>query len=328
MKAKVIVAVAALVLAGWSAGTARGDFTLWNDELLTVNTSHSLGTLFDRSRASLISGAWVGNLYSYNFSTVGICGGSAVGMSNLYAYDSSTVNISWGQVNHNLYCYDTSAVNMSAGPAGALPSVTYLFANNSSAVNISAGSVYQCAANDSSHVTISGGRVGNQLYASDTSTVDVSGGTVSGVLYATGTSVVTVSGGQVDSLGVIDTGTVSITGGQVTGLSASHSGAVKLSGGSLAWLEASSTSTVTFNAREFRLGRGLTLDGDRVLGTGILNGEWFNGTRWTVDIARNDFGTTILAIPEPATLSLLALLALSLPKRGGLAMMRRGRRAR
>jgi len=317
MKAKVIVAVAALVLAGWSAGTARGDFTLWNDELLTVNTSHSLGTLFDRSRASLISGAWVGNLYSYNFSTVGICGGSAVGMSNLYAYDSSTVNISWGQVNHNLYCYDTSAVNMSAGPAGALPSVTYLFANNSSTVNISAGSVYQCAANDSSHVTISGGRVGNQLYASDTSTVDVSGGTVL-YLDAKDTSVITVSGGQVDSLGVVDTGTVRITGGQVTGLSASHSGAVKLSGGSLSWLEASSTSTVTFNAREFRLGHGLTLDGDRVLGTGILNGEWFNGTRWTVDIARNDSGATILAIPEPATLSLLAL--------GGLAMLRRRRR--
>ena len=33
-----------------------------------------------------------------------------------------------------------------------------------------------------------------------------------------------------------------------------------------------------------------------------------------------------LAIPEPATLSLLSLLVLSLPKRGGLALLRRKRR--
>jgi hypothetical protein len=58
--------------------------------------------------------------------------------------------------------------------------------------------------------------------------------------------------------------------------------------------------------------------GERVLGTGLLSGEWFDGTRWTVNIQTNASGATILAIPEPATLSLLAL--------GGLAVMRRRRR--
>jgi len=39
-----------------------------------------------------------------------------------------------------------------------------------------------------------------------------------------------------------------------------------------------------------------------------------NGTPWTVTISQNDTGATILAIPEPATLTLLAL--------GGLAVIR------
>jgi len=37
-------------------------------------------------------------------------------------------------------------------------------------------------------------------------------------------------------------------------------------------------------------------------------------------------GSTLNAIPEPASMAVLALLALSLPKRGGLAMLRRRRR--
>ena len=67
----------------------------------------------------------------------------------------------------------------------------------------------------------------------------------------------------------------------------------------------------------FRPGGGLALDGTRVLGTGILSGEWFDGTRWTVNIAENAPGASIIAVPEPTTLVLLVI--------GGLALIRRRR---
>jgi hypothetical protein len=38
-----------------------------------------------------------------------------------------------------------------------------------------------------------------------------------------------------------------------------------------------------------------------------MSGEWFDGTPWSVNIAANDVGATIMAVPEPATFSLLAL---------------------
>jgi hypothetical protein len=82
-------------------------------------------------------------------------------------------------------------------------------------------------------------------------------------------------------------------------------------------LDARNTSTVTFDGQDFILGTGLSLKSDRVLGTGTLSGKWFDGTAWAVNISRNDTSATIRAIPEPATLSLLAL--------GGLAMIRRRR---
>jgi hypothetical protein len=87
-------------------------------------------------------------------------------------------------------------------------------------------------------------------------------------------------------------------------------------GGSPPTLEAYNTSVATFHARDFSVHEGLWLDGDRVLGTGVLTGEWTDGTLWAVNIICNDSTATIRVIPEPATLSLLALS-------GALALLRR-----
>jgi len=170
-----------------------------------------------------------------------------------------------------LYAYNSSAVNISGG------SLDYLYAYNSSAVNISGGSVHD-------------------LYAYDSSTADVSGVSVYS-LYAYGSS------------------TVSVTGGSVSTLRAYNTSAVEVSGGTVGYLYVYNNGTVTLHGYDFRATAGLMLYGGRVLGTGILSGEWFDGTPWTVNISQNADGAIIRVVPEPATLSLLSL--------GGLAVLRR-----
>ena len=63
------------------------------------------------------------------------------------------------------------------------------------------------------------------------------------------------------------------------------------------YLSAYDTSTVTFRACDFSFGAGLSLDGDRVLGTGLLSGEWNDGTKWVLEIDTNDETAIIWAIP-------------------------------
>jgi len=281
MKAKVICAVVALFLAGWMAGTARADFTLYGDEQLTVNTSHGQGVLWDQSCATIVPGGAVYSIDAYNSSTVCMSGGAPFSLYALSAYDTSTVVITGGET-WSLYA---------------------LSVYNSSTVAMSGGSVYSLHASDSSTVAMSGGEM-YALQAWNSTTVDMSDGSVY-VLQAWNSTTVDMSDGSVSTIDARDSSTVDI------------------SGGSMCYLRVYNTSTVTFDGQDFLLGTGLSLNGDRVLGTGILSGEWFDGTPWTVNITANDFTATILAIPEPGTLSLLVLLALSLPKRGGLALRRK-----
>ena len=88
-----MVLVVAMMLTGPLSKEARGDFILWNDEQLTVNTSHILGTLYDQSWAQIIEGGSVDQLYAYNSSTLNLSGGLA---PNIYAYATSAVDISGG----------------------------------------------------------------------------------------------------------------------------------------------------------------------------------------------------------------------------------------
>jgi hypothetical protein len=98
-----------------------------------------------------------------------------------------------------------------------------------------------------------------------------------------------------------------ISAAALVSLYPSEQSEVHISGGSLANLGVYDQGAVTFHARDFRLGEGLSLDGERVLGTGLFSGEWMDGTRWAVDIVGNASGATIFAIPEPSTLALLSV---------------------
>jgi hypothetical protein len=248
-----LAATIVLALLGPLAQNGRGDFILWNNEQYTVDMFHGQGILFDTSRASIVAGGGVEDLYACNFSTVDITGGD-VGILNTYGF---------------------SVVDMLGGYVG------HLYAWHSSSIDISSGSVYYLCTWNSSAVDISGGSISGTLYAQDSSTVDISGGSV-GYLNVCSSSTANISGGSIYDLTPCDSGTVDITGGLVQNLNACGFNVV-----------------VTLEGRNFSVSGGLTLYGDRVLGTGLLSGEWMDGTPWTMNIYQNDPTATIWAVSGP-----------------------------
>jgi len=165
---------------------------------------------------------------------------------------------------------------------------------------------------ETSTVTVSGASV-VYLHTYDTSTVAVSGASVRD-LSAYGTSTVAVSGASVDYVDTYGTSSVDISGGRVDYVYTNETSTVDISGGSFYVLGAQDSSTVTLHGYDFQPTDGLSLDGNKVVGTGVLTGKWSDGTQWSISISVHDVWANIYT-PEPATLALLAL--------GGLAVLRR-----
>lgn len=202
-----------------------------------------------------------------------------------YLWDSSTANVTLGGYIISAYVNDEATLNFSGGSAN------FLDAYNTSSVNLLPEGT--------------GGGI-EHLYAHNTSSVDISGAII-GYLDALDTSSVNISGGRVNYLDAYSTSSVDISGGTVSYLYAEYTSSVDISGGRVGNLQANHTSTTTFYGQDFALGDGLWLDGNQLMGTGILAGEWSNGVSWTTEIMNHDTTATILLIPEPATLLLLGL---------------------
>jgi hypothetical protein len=178
--------------------------------------------------------------------------------------------------------------------------VTGLNALDFSTVDMSGGSVYSLRAWNSSDMNVSGGSM-TYIGAYNSSTANISGGSMA-YFSASDSSTANISAESVNYLQAYNSSVVDIFSAYMNYLEAYHSSTVNIFGGSMAYLSAYDSSTVILHGRNFRAANGLVLDGERVLGTGILGGEWFDGTWWAVNIAYNEPTATILtteSAPKP-----------------------------
>lgn len=115
-----------------------------------------------------------------------------------------------------------------------------------------------------------------------------------------------VSGGATGSIVAEENSRVTVIGGETGDILALGNSHIELSGGVIPNLNIGGNSALNIFAQNFILGSGLWLDGNRLLGTGTLSGQWLDSTHWTTQISGNSQTATIMLIPEPATMLLLA----------------------
>lgn len=160
---------------------------------------------------------------------------------------------------------------------------------------------------DSGSAELVGGHV-EWFYAYDSSAVDLRGIADVYYGYAWGHSHIAVyDWGEVRVLRLEEHATASIYGGLVGTLYAHDEGVVDISGGEVNSLRAYDFSLTRFHVQDFRLGAGLSLDGQRILGDGYLACEWMDGSRGITQINQYQTAARVELIPEPATLALVGL---------------------
>ncbi len=167
------------------------------------------------------------------------------------------------------------------------------FAKGSATINLLSGGYleYYLRAEDYSQINLLGGTVKNQLYAYEYSVVDISSGNVK-YLYTYDNSEAEISGGSMLEVGTRGSSQVDIIGGSIVN-------------NLISW--ENSQITVFGSGFNFPLGEITASDGT-LTGT-LMNGDAINARFYIY----ND--SSIMLVPEPATLLLLGLGGLLLRKR-------------
>ncbi len=316
-----------VALVGSQPGPAQGSFILTDDQHLDVTAEFDEGTLFDRSTARVLDGGFIGKTRIRDEAVLSVAHADAH-VVNAVAREEGRIELTAGAIS-----------NSPAPVAGASP----LSATDNSTVVISGGSVWSpdrsVWVTDDATLRLIGGEITTTrgLRAAGASLVQIVAGAVAGGdagVEALGKSRVELSGGLVAGRDVFggwegvrarEDSMLEMTGGTLLGLETFDQAQVTISGGTAMGLEAAG-GTVKLDGRDFVGLDGVSLvehdvvDGVahyEVLGTGFLMGNWRDGTEWAIPIDVNSPTSTILAIPEPASIAVLAV--------GGLALVRRRR---
>ncbi len=176
-------------------------------------------------------------------------------------------------------------------------------------------------ADEASVIDIVGGEI-EELLTFAFSSADIVGG-LTQKLEALEASTINISGGEIWDLSAYDQSQISITGGKVGWLYASAGSEVTVTDGEVGKIWANSSSSVNIYGYDLSYNPNFEYDGTREEWEGLLTGYWenevpFNITTWdesTYDqMVLYDLGPPP-GIPEPATLLLLGLGALTLRRR-------------
>lgn len=215
-------------------------------------------------------------------------------------YDSSSIDLMPGGYIGTLSSYDNAEITVDGGTVGNSWSDGGVRAYNNSTVTVLNGE-------------------GGFIFGYDTSTVNVQGGMVSGTTYdyalrSYGNSTMNISGGTMTQVHVNDYSTVNISGGYINDRISEYytfwavaNSQVNISGGTIGSVAAANDATIRFYGYDFQVSDGLTLDGEKVVGTGTLSGKWNDGTSWATKIQENQTTASIVAIPEPSNVLLLLI---------------------
>jgi hypothetical protein len=163
------------------------------------------------------------------------------------------------------------------------------------------------------------GAVNQTLNAYDYSTVDMLHGFVGGNEYSSitawGNSTVNIFGGHTKYLNAYSANTINISGGVIENFDVTQNSIVEMTGALIERMKVSGDCIIKLHGYDFELGNGLWLDGNRLMGTGMLGGKWLDGVSWNTEIVWNYEPANILLVPEPTTLLLLGMGGLLIRKR-------------